>query len=158
MKEINKKKEGKYLYFSDIPRQKNIRSYMNLSDKYNKSDIDSLYLKGGGNEIPRYFLLGMLAELDIKKLGKKLVKDLNELELRKAIISSKSQRLVDILEKEKISKKDIHDDGIQKYHWSDFNPYKFMKLGINRKDIKMMEILSFKKILDFDDMKKFIKN
>ena len=141
----NDKKLGKYLYFSSI-RVSNIISYMKHK-KYTSKEIDSLFNSNQSSETSIFYLLGLLKNQGIDKLGKEDLIELSKDEntFRTKLSLTKSTNILKIFKQFNISDNNILESNPSARDPRDFNPYEYMNLAINKSDLGLVEILRKKK-------------
>jgi len=153
-------------YELSIPRETryaNFISYMNLSKSYSKKEIDSLYDLNDSNEKSIYEILGILLHNDFKKLGNSDLINLskNESEFRdrlvKSMKSKNQNKLKEIFKKYDITLENIKFE-TRSNSFLDFSPKRFLRLIIQKSDLKIVQFFSRKKVLNEKDMKEFIES
>jgi hypothetical protein len=148
----NDKKLGKYLYFSSI-RVSNLVNYMKYKN-YPSTSIDSLFNSDKSSLASIYYLLGLLKNQGIDKIGKEDLIELSKNEdlFRTSLANTKNQKIASIFSEFNIKSENILESNPSARDPRDLNPYEFMKLAIDKKDLNLVEILRKKKeILDFKD-------
>ena len=149
------------LFINKKTRYANFISYMRAHKDYSKKEIDDLYISDNNRETSIHYLLGILIQSDLKKLGNLNIIEAskNELEFRnsleKSMKSNKSNKIKEIFKKYNISLENIKFQMNSKDFIS-FSPKRFMRLIIQKSDLKIVQFFSRKKILNDKEMREFI--
>lgn len=149
------------LFINKKTRYKNFISYMNLSKDYSKKEVDDLYKSDNNRETSIPYLLGILLLNDLKKLGNQNLIETSKKEsefrnlLEKSMNSNKSNKIKEIFKKNNISLENIKFQ-INSKDFINFSPKRFLRLIIQKSDLKIVQFFNKKKILNQKEMREFI--